>query len=99
MPNGGPEYNTKSTNLATYIDADIAKSSKLNKLSTDSLNLIDLLFLMVDIEYRHKYGGSLERRSGRGYSKQYEVLADQLSLVDDVGSARLKSTGDNCNEA
>jgi hypothetical protein len=51
---------------------------------------------MVDIEYRRKYGGSIDWQNGKGYSKAHnKVLADQLLPVDSM-SARLTSTGDNC---
>lgn len=95
MPNGIPRRRVKHS-LADKIDEDLNSHLKLNQLSTDSLNLLNLLMLIVDIEYRRKYGGSIDWQKGRGYSKKHnEVLADQLPPTDGVKSARLASAGDN----
>ncbi len=95
MPSGIPRRRAKHS-LADTIDKDLSSGLKLNELSTDSTNLLNLLTLMVDIEYRHKYGGSIDWQNGKGYSKAHnKVLADQLLPADNM-SARLTSAGDNC---
>lgn len=95
MPDGKPRRRAKQSLIDT-IDKDLAARLKLNELSTDSINVLNLLFLIVDIEYRRKYGGSIDWQEGRGYSKQSnEDLADQLPPIDNTGSARLNSMGDN----
>lgn len=94
MPNGKPRPAKKS--LVETIESDLSSHLKLSELSADSINLLNLLTLIVDIEYRRKYGGSIDWQQGRGYSKQSkEDLADQLPPIDDSGSARLTSMGDN----
>jgi|GEM_PF-4679267 hypothetical protein len=54
-------------------------------LSTDAQTLLSFLILVVDISYRHRYGRSIEPQRGKGYNKgtMQEVLADQVSPVDD----------------
>lgn len=82
----------QSKSLAKFIDGEL-KHKNLNDLSTDGLNLMNLLTLITDIEYRYKYGGSSDWQNQQ--VNNYEVLADQLTPVDDTGSARLASTGVN----
>lgn len=95
MPNGIPRRRGKHTILDT-MNRDLSSITELNKLPTDSMNLLNLLTLIVDIEYRRKYGGSIDRKVGRGYSKySNQFLADQLPPIDSLGSARLNSMGDN----
>lgn len=94
MPYGKKKRAEKS--LVEKIESDLSSHLKLSELSADSINLLNLLTLIVDIEYRRKYGGSIDWQEGRGYSKQSnEDLADQLPPIDDSGSARLSSMGDN----
>ena len=54
-------------------------------LSIEAQTLLNFLVLIVDINYRHKYGRSIEPQRGRGYNKgtMQKVLADQISPVDD----------------
>lgn len=100
MPHGNSSQQSKHKTLAGYINNDLSDNKKFADLSTNSLNLLDLLTLVVDIEYRHKYGHPIDENDGNSYSKQHsEVLADQLPPVEEAGSARLSSTGDNCHEA
>ncbi len=95
MPKGKPKRRARKSLIET-IENDLSSHLKLGKLSTDSINLLNLLTLVVDIEYRREYGGSIDWREGRGYSKQSkDDLADQLPPIDDAGSARLTSMGDN----
>lgn len=95
MPDGKPGRRAKHS-LVDTINKDLASHLKLNELSTVSINILNLLTLIVDIEYRRKYGGSVDWQEGRGYSKQSnEDLADQLPPIDESGSARLTSMGDN----
>lgn len=95
MPNGIPKRREKNS-LTDIIENDLASHLKLSELSTDSINLLNLLTLIVDIEYRRKYGGSIDWQDGRGYNKRSnEDLADQLPPIDKSGSARLSSMGDN----
>ena len=90
-----PKRRAKSS-LAGLIKNDLANHQKIDQLSTDSKNVLNLLTLIVDIEYRRKYGGSIDWKKGKGYSKKHnEVLADQLPPTDGVKSARLTSAGDN----
>lgn len=96
MPNGKSKLRKKRS-LVDTINQDLASHLKLSELSADSINILNLLTLVVDIEYRRKYGGSIDWQDGRGYSKQSnEDLADQLSPIDEIESARLASMGDNC---
>lgn len=95
MPNGRPRRYRKPKSLAAFIDREL-EYKKLNELSTDGLNLLNLLTLIVDIEYRNRYGKTLDWQNGKGYKvNNNEVLADKLPPVDTQGSARLLSTGDN----
>ncbi len=95
MPSGIPKRREKHS-LTDIIDRDLASHLKLSELSADSINLLNLLTLIVDIEYRRKYGGSIDWQDGRGYNKRSnEDLADQLPPIDKSGSARLSSMGDN----
>lgn len=96
MPYGGPRRRSKRKSLVGFIDNEMREHKKLNELSTDGLNLLNLLTLIVDIEYRYRYGKALDWQQGKGYKMNTnEVLADQLPPVDDNGSSRLLSTGDN----
>lgn len=74
-----------SPSLNTQPVLELPRASKVADLSTDELNLFNLLCLIVDIRYRQRYGKQIEYNSGRGYSNyvQSEVLADQLPSVDD----------------
>jgi len=66
--------------------ADYMKAPGFDSLTTDELTLFNFLVLIVDIKYRNKYGKVLEDQHGTGYSKNikdYNVLADQVSPVDD----------------
>lgn len=95
MSDGRPRHRPKRKSLVGFIDKEL-KHKKLNDLSTDGLNLLNLLTLIVDIEYRNRYGTSLDYQQGKGYKvNTKEVLADQLSPVDTERSARLSSTGGN----
>lgn len=99
MPYGGPRRRSKRKSLVGFIDSEMREHKKLNELSTDGLNLLNLLTLIVDIEYRNRYGKTLDWQHGKGYKvNTNEVLADQLPPVDNDGSARLSSTGYNCYE-
>ena len=95
MPDGKPRRKVKRS-LVDTINKDLVSHLKLSELSADSINLLNLLTLVVDIEYRRQYGGSIDWQEGRGYSKQSNKdLADQLPPIDESGSARLTSMGDN----
>jgi len=99
MPDGKPRRRAKHS-LVDTINSDLASHLKLSELSVDSINILNLLTLIVDIEYRRKYGGSIDWQDGRGYSKhRNKDLADQLPPINETGSARLTSMGDSCNEA
>lgn len=78
------------------LDDGIQSGGKLHELSTDNINMLELLRLIVDIEYRQRYGdGSAQAQNSSEYN---EVPADQLSPVEEVGSAGLRSTGGICGE-
>lgn len=95
MSNGRPRHNKKGS-LVAFITKELQKSN-INELSTDGQNVLALLTLFVDIEYRNSYGKSLDWKEGKGYKmNKNEVLADQLPPVDTDGSARLSSTGGHC---
>lgn len=99
MPDGKPRRQARHSIIDT-INKDLSSQLKLDELSTDSINLLNFLMLFVDIEYRRKYGGSIDWQGGKGYSKKSDKdLADQLPPIEVLGSARLASMGDNCNEA
>ena len=96
MPKGIPKSRTKRS-LSDIISTDLGTGLKLDELSTDSINLLNLMMLIVDIEYRHKYGGSIDWQVGTDNKQQSnQVLADQLPPIDDNSPARHTSMGDNC---
>lgn len=98
MSDGRPRHRTRRKSLVGFIDKEM-QYKNLNELSTEGINLLNFLTLIVDIEYRNKYGKTLDYQDGKGYKmNKSEVLADQLPPVDTDGSARLSSTGDNCYE-
>lgn len=95
MSSGRPRHRAKPARLANFIGQETSKT-KITELSTDAINVLELACLIVDIEYRHKFKSEVPER---GYNNVMNVLADQLPPVDNRGSARHTSTGDNCNEA
>lgn len=95
MPDGKKKPDTGKTFL-DIIEKDISSGIKLDELGTDSMNLLNLLFLIVDIEYRRKYGGSLDYAEGRGYkyiNANDDTSAEWLPPIDS-DSAGLNSMGD-----
>jgi hypothetical protein len=56
----------------------------VDKLSTDAQTLFGFITLIVDIEYRLKYGGKIDGENGKDYNGgiHSEVLADQIPPVD-----------------
>lgn len=95
MSDDRPRHRAKRKSLVSFIDKEL-QNKKLNELSTDGLNLLNLLTLIVDIEYRNRYGNSLDWQQDKGSNvNNNEVLADKLPPVDTQRSARLLSTGDN----
>jgi len=45
----------------------------ITDLPTDALVLFNLLALVVNIEYRRRYGRELEWTDGKGYSKTVQI--------------------------
>lgn len=68
---------------------------QVNDLSTDQINLLNFLVLVVDIKYRFKYGCSLQSMNEKNITN--EVLPDQLPFVDDglegVSRRRISDAG------
>ena len=95
MSDGRPRLRKKQNNLVGFIDHEIQHKS-INALSTDGINLLELLTLVVDIAYRNKYVTPVSEQDRNKAMTVNGVLADQLSPVDDLRSARISSTGDNC---
>jgi hypothetical protein len=73
-----------SVSLSSFIN-DNSGIKHLDDLPTDAQVLISFLILIVDIQYRNKYGKVFEEQHGKGYSVTTieKVLADQLPPVDD----------------
>jgi hypothetical protein len=93
MADGSPRHRGKRKSLITFIDKEL-QNKKINDLSTDGINLLNLLTLIVDIEYRNRYGSLPDWQQGKGYKVSVnEVPADKLPPVDDKGSAGLSSAG------
>ena len=59
-------------------------SDDVDELSTDAQAVFGLLTLIVDIQYRLKYGGSLGEQADKRYSENTmkKVVADQITPVD-----------------
>lgn len=73
----------KPTNLKSLMNANHVSS--VDDLSTNAQTFFGFLTLIVDINYRKKYGMTFEDQHGRGYSENVQsnkVLADQVSPVD-----------------
>ncbi len=71
-------------NFGSYVQA-ASNKSKLQDLSIEERNLFELLKLIVDIGYRHRYG-NLDDDSSKEYNgdtQLEEVQTDQISPVDD----------------
>ena len=95
MSDGRPRHRIRRKSLVGFIDKEL-QNKNINDLSTEGLNLLNLLTLIVDIEYRNRYGNAPVCQQGKGYKlNNKEVLADKLPPVDNQRSARLSSTGDN----
>ncbi len=76
----------------------VSTATKIDSLNTDELTLFHFLRLLVDIQYRHRYGEAIEWSSGQGYSKYIQsdtVLADQLPSVDNglLGNSQREVSG------
>ncbi len=58
--------------------------SEVDDLSTDAQTLFGLLTLIVDIQYRLKFGSTLGERADKRYSENTmkKVVADQITPVD-----------------
>lgn len=59
--------------------------SKLKDLSVEEHNLFELLKLIIDIEYRHRYS-DVDSKTSREYNGDIQlekVQTDQISPVDD----------------
>jgi hypothetical protein len=65
------------------LTADIS-NKPIQKLKTDEINLFNFLALLVDIQYRVKYGCPLKEMDNRVYNKNIanEELPGRLSFVD-----------------
>jgi hypothetical protein len=61
----------------SVFDESLLEVRKISELSTEGQTLFDLLCLIVDIKYQHKYGKQFEHQDGKGYS-----LADTNSEED-----------------
>lgn len=74
----------RQRSLSSY-SKEFEKAKTSLDLSTEAQTLFNFLVLVVDINYRHRYGSKIEPQRGRGYNKDTtkEVLADQISSVDD----------------
>lgn len=84
----------KSTNLSQLVRGAISKVDEL-KLTEEEINMLELCRLIVDIEYKSRYGKSLGKNGSIMYteSKQSnQVLTDQIPPVDNSLSG--SSTGD-----
>lgn len=95
MSDGRPRLHKKQNNLVGFIDRELQHKS-INSLSTNGINLLELLTLVVDIAYRNRYGTPVSEQDRNKAMTVNGVLADQLSPVDDLRSARTSSTGVNC---
>ena len=51
-------------------------ANKISELPTEGQTLFDLLCLIVDIKYKHKYGKTFEHKDGKGYSTSVNDEAD-----------------------
>jgi hypothetical protein len=67
--------------LAKFINSN--QSKDVDKLSTDAQVLFGFLSLIIDIKYRNRYGITFTEQNSKGYSNNMNVLADQVSPVDD----------------
>lgn len=95
MPHGDKEPVT-GRSLIDIIEKDLQSGIKLSELSTDSANLLNLLFLIVDIEYRRKYGAPPQVVKGRGYKQvntKDDTPAEWLPPIESE-TAGLNSMGD-----
>lgn len=73
----------KRSQLRTLLDVD--DTALVDALSTNAQTLFGLLVLIVDIQYRNRYGEKFEDGHDRAYSERVqfnEVLADQKSPVE-----------------
>lgn len=73
----------QKTTISDFVKANNAKH--VDGLSTEAQILFNLLTLIVEIRYRHKYGKTVEQQRGKSYSDDAQsnnVLADQLPPVD-----------------
>lgn len=95
MSDGRPRLRKNQKSFIGFIDSE-NKYSSINSLSTDGINMLELLTLVIDIAYRNKYGTPVSEHDRNRTMTVNGVLADQLSPVDDLRSARISSTGDNC---
>lgn len=59
----------KISKLSSFVAAN--KASNINDLTTDAQVLFGFLTLLVDIQYRNRYGQSFDSQYGKGYSKDY----------------------------
>lgn len=95
MPNGKKKPDTSKTFL-DIMEKDIQSGVKLSELGTDSANLLNLLFLIVDIEYRRKYGAHPQVVRSRGYKQvntKDNTPAEWLPPIESE-TAGLNSMGD-----
>lgn len=57
--------------------------NNVDNLSTEAQVLFGFLSLIIDIKYRNRYGIDFAEQHGKGYSNNMNVLADQVSPVDE----------------
>ncbi len=89
----------RSNNPRRYssVSSLIKKNNKtVTSFSTEAQTLFRLLELIVDIKYRKKYGHTLGYSDSRygNQEQQKKVVADQISLVDNISPIRQNSTED-----
>ena len=78
-----PGKQAKSRKLTRLLQDGTAKPAMAN-LSYEQLSLFDFLTLVVDIKYRDKYGKSIDRTSGRGYTRQTLKSEDRPTQLTPV---------------
>lgn len=52
-----------------HITINVSSAAHLEELTEEERELFNFLCLLVDIQYRRRYGDSIEWSNGQGYSK------------------------------
>jgi hypothetical protein len=62
--------------VRSAFDESWLEAHKISEVSIEGQTLFDLLCLIVDIRYKHKYGKTFENKDGKGYSTGANDEAD-----------------------